>query len=85
MVAAAISAQAVGDVVAAAVGLALGLVASALAGLVTGGQLLAGNSTGCRRPLDGLGGLQHVAFGAHFLQQRFGRGYWRRGSIIPDV
>ena len=45
-------------------------VASALALWVAVGQLLAG-----RRHLDGLGGLQHVALGAHFLQQSFGRGF----------
>ena len=73
VLATAVSAQAVGDVVATAVGLPLGLVASALAGRVTGGQLLAGNSS--RRHLDGLGGLHHVALGAHFLPQRFGRGF----------
>ena len=82
VLATAVPAQAVGDVVATAVGLPLGLVASALAGRVTVGQLLAGNSTGCRRPLDGLGGLQLVALG---LPQRFVRRLWRSGRSIPDV
>ena len=82
VLATAVPAQAVGDVVATAVGLVLGLVASALAGRVTVGQLLPGNGTGCRRHLDGLGGLQLVALG---LPQRFVRLLWRSGRSIPDV